>query len=84
MKIDNIKQLQKVIRLCKREGVEHIIVDGIEININLSYAAVKPKTGAKEIMPIYTPGGVTQDLKIETDELSEEQLMMWSVEGVGN
>lgn len=81
MKLDSIKDLEKVIKLCRRLGVNAIKVDGVEFQLSDT-----PVEKAKVINKIttqpdsYSPG-ITEDMKIAIDELTEEQLLMWSAEG---
>ena len=86
MKIDNIAQLRKVVRLCQEHGVTSIDVDGIKMNISL-----KPQTRANNALelqpeayvqvPRYAPvqDQETQDEAITTpDALSQDQLLYYS------
>lgn len=82
MKIDNIKDLKAVIKLCRDTGVSSIKVDNVEFH--LGHEPIKYKASSKQTTSTYTPsesfvpGGVTEDVKIVTDELTPEQLLMWS------
>ncbi len=77
MKIETAKELQKLIKIMRAEGVDKIKVDGIEIELGL--APVKP-TKAKQTQ---VSAGITEDTKIELpQELTEEQLLMWSVANI--
>lgn len=90
MTIATLKDLEKVIRLCRKTGVDSIKVDGIEILLGSEpYTDLKPSTRPlKEIVEsakaLYNPGVAytpTEHTKIQTEELTEEQLLMWSVGG---
>jgi hypothetical protein len=88
MKIDNIKQLQKVIQLCRKLGVDALEIDNVKFNLG---AAPKRQRRIEEEVfspeaniriPQYNPI-VTDDTEgtadiIKTDELTQEQLLMWS------
>lgn len=94
MAID-LKELQKLIKLCRQTGVESIKVEGIEMHLGptptiitrtrstlLAPAATQADGGYGTMtgtLPIahYTTN-LPQD-KIITDELTDEQLMLWSV-----
>lgn len=84
MKIENLKELQRVISACRRLGVQSIKIDSIELHLGeLPPKEVKAKIAAgKEASPginSYAPGGVTENTKIEApEELTEEQLMFYS------
>lgn len=87
MTIDNLKQLQKLIALCQKTGVLSIKVDGIELQLS-SMPTKQPKRQA------YVPAAPEADIKvpkfngydlgaqapdlIDTEELSDEQLMFYS------
>lgn len=75
MKIDTLKDLQKLIQLCKKTGTDHIRVGDVEIWINFNEA---PQTEAKFVNESLPLGEVGVDTKIQTDELTPEQLLMWS------
>ncbi len=85
MKVQNLKELQKVIQLCRKLGVEAIELDGIKMNLGpeprKSFKA--PKVD-QEVFPeesIKVPAFTPMPDKIVTDELSEEQLMYYSSAG---
>jgi hypothetical protein len=91
MKIENLKQLQKLIAVCRKTGVQSIKVDGIEFHLGQLPNTSRPVDRLKSFVspeadiavPIYNGGDFTgqsteiQD-KIDTSELTDEQLMMWS------
>lgn len=79
MKVNDIKDLKKLIDLCRRTGVEAIEVDGVKMNLGTSPTIIY-KTDHKKTseQPTYTPGGVTEDTRIDTDVLTDEQLMFYS------
>lgn len=76
MKIDNIKDLKKVIQLCRETGVDIIKCDGIELVLGSAPAkAVKQRNSSVETFSSI----VGPDTPIETpDELTPEQLMFYS------
>ena len=81
MQVKDINDLEKIIKLCRKTGVESIKIDNIELKLGdvpqKSPSLVIPK---RINNPTYAPGGITEDSKIEIPEqLTEEQLMMWSI-----
>lgn len=87
MTIDNLKELQKLIQLCRKTGVESIKVDNVEFHLGKAPAkAYKPQAEvltdplANASVPkpnIYNE--ISEVDKIEMpDELTDEQLMNWS------
>lgn len=67
MNIQSIKDLEAIIKLCRRQGVSTIEIDGVKLSLgeppqrnNAKYAESDTKT------PISDP------------EYSDEQLLMWS------
>ena len=79
MKIENIQELQKVIAICRKQGVVSIKVDNLELI--LGDLPAKQTYSKRSSPPTLSPGGITEDTKILTDELTEEQLLMWSATG---
>ncbi len=85
MKIDNLKQLRAVLKLCRQEGVDTLEIDNVKLVLG-----TKPQANAKRkaILPIsedYELGNITEDLKIpvqhldtETDGPTEEQILFGS------
>lgn len=88
MKIDTLKDLERVIKLCRKTGVSAIKIDGIEFGLG---PEPKQQMSANHLvadivetgptMPIYTPGGIDENTKITTDGLTEEQLLYYSSQG---
>lgn len=93
MKIENLKDLQKVIALCRKTGVLAIKIDSIELQLTTVAPTSKPKKSSifdKETFPEpvitpYTPGGITEQTRIvaesaaiATDELTDEQMLFYS------
>lgn len=82
MTINSLKELDKLIALCRKRGVNNIKIDNIELE--LGSAPIKTKSAQK--LPVYTPGGVDEFTKVETDELTPEQLLYYSsgsIEDIG-
>lgn len=80
MKIDTIRDLEKIIRICRKTGVDIIKIGDIEIVLGKATAptrikrpsTTKPLPGINEDTPIDIPDA------IESDELTEDQLMFGS------
>ena len=79
MKINDIKDLKKVIQLCRQTGVDIIKVDGVELV--LGSAPRQPIKARNSSIETFS-SAIGPDTPIETpDELTPEQLLMWSSEG---
>lgn len=87
MKIDSLKELQKVILLCRKLGVYDIKIDGVELRIT---EQVKQPKSPKYVpdTSLLDPGPITSRLPytVSSDEepsnfgdLSEEDRMFYSV-----
>lgn len=83
MKIENLKELQKVIQACRKLGVQSIKIDNVEFHLGslpsvrktTDYSADFPEASIK--IPKFT-GEISAIDPIATEELTPEQLMMWS------
>lgn len=92
MKIETLKDLQKVIQLCRKTGVKSFKLDGVELELgDLPQPGKRvPKVSTMifpdtPTIPVYSPGGIDEQTKIvaetmaiATDELSEEDLLFYS------
>jgi len=86
MNISNFKDLEKLIKLCRKTGVEIIEVDGIKMQ--LSHLPVMDKSTHKSRNPVivdesaFDPGHITVPQmpidSIDTDELTDEQKLFGS------
>jgi hypothetical protein len=81
MKINNLKDLDKLIQLCRKRGVTDITIDGITLTLGME--PVKEAKLEQENYPIqqqiYTPGGITENTKIQIpQELTDAELLFWS------
>lgn len=79
MKIDNFKDLEKLVRLMRKTGIDIAKVDGVELVLGSTPQQPIKRSNS----PVETfPGVVGPDTPIETpDELTPEQLLMWSTGG---
>ena len=76
MKINDIKDLKKVIQLCRQTGVDIIKVDGVEMV--LGSAPRQPIKARNSSIETFS-ANVGPDTPIETpDELTPDQLMFYS------
>lgn len=73
MSLPDLKQLGKIIALCRKKGVLEITIDGVTLKLGEAPVSnYKKKASAPTI----------KDLPFETDSLTQEQLLMWSVQGL--
>lgn len=80
MKIESLKELKALLKLCREQGVEAFEVG--EIKFNLGPAPIKQYyTPKKQVDLPITPGGITEDTKIATDLPDQEALLFWSTQG---
>ncbi len=84
MKIENLKALEQLLKLCQKQGVEAMEVDGLKFNLRPLQKVTKAKDFVSEMfpeanvdVPKYNPPAVTAD-QIKTDALSEEDLLFYS------
>ena len=75
MKIESLKELDKLMLMCKKRGVDSITIDGITFHITVDVPEMK--TSYSTAAPTISTG-ISADTKIVTDELTEEQLMFYS------
>jgi hypothetical protein len=84
MKIESLRQLSQLIALCRRQGVNIIKVDNIELVLEGTPQVAKASKSSVEAAstPTYAPGGITEETRIQTPtELTEEQLLFYSANG---
>ena len=68
MTISNLKDLEAVIRLCRKQGVDSIEVDGVKLQLGSA-----PPKQAKS---------AGTETSIESDDVyTDEQLLTWSAHG---
>ena len=87
MKIDSLKDLQKLLKVCQDNGVDAIKIDGIEMSIRPQTKAYKAPRERKSVfqptpdeqikVPAFQPQPEAPDIETP-DELSDEQLLNWS------
>lgn len=93
MKIDSLRDLQKVLRLCRKEGVTDITVDGIALHLGPLPVKVSNKPIAafsdfpEAQVPVPPFNGSTDSVidKIDMpDQLTDEQKLFYSAIGHSN
>lgn len=81
--IKDLKDLKKILKLCRSEGIAVIKIGDIEVHLGpepLKKAQTSPNASVSPYS--YPPNAITEDTRIELpDELTEEQLLMWSSQG---
>lgn len=93
--IENLKDLQKIIALCRKQGVTHIKIGDLELNLGsmppkpskpVDYSNDFPEANIQ--VPQYEEYSAPDTLdtkaiadKIATSELTEEQLLFYSAQG---
>lgn len=88
MKVENLKELEKLVKLCRRTGVQAIKIDGIEFALGADPQASIVKSAIDETVfpeanirvPKPNIAQVTDQVdKVDMpDELTQEQLMFYS------
>lgn len=68
MKVDTLKDLEALIKMCNKQGVSDISVDGIVLKLSGEPVTQKAKNGNTQA-----------DDKVDApDEFTPEQILMWS------
>lgn len=79
MTVNSLKDLEKLIKLCRRTGVQSIKIDNIEFRLDDAAPQAPTKRSNKATIEPFAPGGITESTQIDTpDALTPEQLLMWS------
>ncbi len=91
MTINNLKDLEKLIKLCRKTGVQAITVDGI--SLQLGSLPVKAST-SQSFMDMQLPTitipqvnentPITPPEPIKSDAPTEEELLFWSADSTEN
>lgn len=85
MIIKTAKDLERLIKLCKKQGITSIRVGNVEFNVKEQHKSIQPiDADAFPEASIKIPAfnGLQASLEpdvIKTDELTEDQLLNWSV-----
>ena len=83
MTVTTLKDLEKLIKLCRTTGIESMTIGELTFKLGDLPVTKKQRKFVEypmdDVNHIYTPGGVDEHTKIQTpDELSDEQILMWS------
>lgn len=93
MKIEDLKELQKVIKSCRQLGVQSIKIGDVEFHLGELPTKIAKNSHKSKVyqqdpglnVKAYAPGGITDQTKLvaeltamASDELTEEQLLNWS------
>lgn len=70
MKIDNLADLKALIKMCRKEGIQSIEVDGVKLSLGDAPSASRRLKSEKLAEPIN-----------EMPSYTEEELMTWSANG---
>ena len=81
-----LKELEKFLKLCRKQGVQSIKFEGTEVHLgdlplvtSSKTRPLRPSTkNPSLIVETFTPGGVTEDSQIQVDTLTPEQLLFYS------
>lgn len=68
----NIKDLEKLIKLCNRSGVTSIKIEGVELTLDTARLPLRPS----RLRKTYSPASVEEALRDEGP--TEEELLYWS------
>lgn len=81
MKLDTLRDLEKAIKLCRKLGVDSIKIGDVEFHLG-SKPQVSRITSVKKTSvttdSYVDPSIITEDTKILSDELTDEQKLYWS------
>lgn len=86
MKIDTLKDLKKLVELCRKVGIDAMEIGDIKFNLSpIALPKAKASTGywatpeAEIKIPQYSPvaSNITADI-IKTDELTADELLFYS------
>ncbi len=73
--INNLKDLEKLIRLCQKLGVDEFEQQGLKLKFKEAPIHKKPNISPAQ----FIPGGVTEETRIQTNTLSPDDLLFYSV-----
>jgi hypothetical protein len=79
--IGSLKDLDKLIKLCRQRGIQSIKVDNVELHLgDAPVKYTRQVSSTKYIADNF--GNIDENSKIETpDELTEDQLLFYSAQG---
>jgi hypothetical protein len=62
--------------MCRKLGVDSIKVDGVELH--LGAIPTKAPKASKQAAPEFAFTGITEDTRIPSDVMTDEQMLFWS------
>lgn len=83
MTISSLKDLEKLMAICRKRGVKTITIGDITLTMDEQAPEMPSKRSikAQEASEVYVPGAVGPETKIEIpDELTPEQLLFYSAD----
>ena len=83
MLVTNIKELAKLIELLRKSGVEQMKLGELEIKLGYLPEAQSTKARASINQNLVNNPIVNEDSRIDSDHLTEEQLLYYSAIGQG-
>lgn len=88
MQIESLKDLEKLVKLCRKLGIDKIEVDGVKFELGTNpttYRRQANKNNSLIAEETFIPGGVDATTSIpdaiDTDSLTDEQLLYYSSTG---
>lgn len=75
--IKDLKDLKKLMILCREQGIDAFEIGEIKFNLGTKPQPKVRKTKEKET--VLAPGGITEEVQIPTDSISEHDMLFWSV-----
>ncbi len=80
MKIESLKQLDQLMKLCRKQGVSAIEIDNIKFNLGPEpISQVNRQAHSNPIVSgTFDPGAITLPDKIDTEEMTDEQKLFGS------
>lgn len=77
--IKDLKDLEKLIKLCRKTGIVTFRIDNIEFHLGQEPLPKSTLVTNLAQNVTYTPGGITEDTKIVVDTpLTDEELLFYS------
>lgn len=78
----DLKQLNKLINLCRKQGISYIKLDNLELSFDNSRLIKQPRISKSKKSPIQEE--VKTEISTESDRLTDDQLLFWSSDPLGN
>lgn len=83
MVINSLKELEKLMILCRKRGVDSIKIDNIEFRLSDEPVKVQRQSLQDKALPGATDKTIDADTKIETPgDLTPEQLLFYSTQSM--